>query len=322
MCDKKARLCGSIVLMLGLFLICFTGSVYAAVDKVHIRAATNVSATDLMATTMDHFLKVLKEKGKGKVTYEMHTGGVLGSTRDVGKAIQMFSGTVGDLVGYDAVCDISSFPYLYNDVDQANRIWERIGPEFYEGVAKRARWRVLYTWVGAPRDLTVKKLITEPSQVAGLKIRIPSSQIFTTLWKKYFKATPVTITFGELFTALKTGVVDAQENPIYRTVSAGFYDVVPYNIRTRHCYDHVTEEFWQSLSPELQGVFKEAATETRQWTIDENTKTTYQSIGEAVVKYRANMIEPNIEAFRKATAGIEDDFPQLKDIVNKIRSSK
>ena len=303
----------------------------AAVDKVHIRAATNVPPTDLMAQTLEHFLKTLRDRSKGNVTYEYHPGGVLGGAREVhesmkAKAIQMFSGTVGDLGGYDPLCNISAFPYIYNDVDHGNRVWERPGPEFFDDLAKRSGWRVLYTYVGAPRDLTAKKLITEPSQLAGLKIRIPPFPIFVTLWKKYFKATPTVISFGELYTALKTGVVDAQENPVFRSLASEFFEIVPYNIRTRHVFDindvHVTEEFWKGLSPELQKTFKEAAVETRQWTINENNKNMYESIGEAVVKQRTNMIEPNIEAFRMAMVGLEDDFPELKDTVRKVRSIK
>jgi len=300
-------------------------------DKVHIRAATNVANTDLMARTMEHFLKVLEKKGGGKITYEMHPGGALGTVRDVheamqANAIQMFSGTVGDLAAYDPVCDISNFPYLYTSADQGNRIWEKIGPEFYDGVAERSGWRVLYTWVGAPRDLTAKKLLTKPEEVAGLKIRVPNWPIFITYFKKYLKASPTVISFGELYTALKTGVVDAQENPVYRSVASGFFDVTPYNIRTQHSYDlndvHVSEKFWQSLSPELRKIFIDAAAESRKWTLGESGRLINESIGEAVTKYNANFIQPDMAAFQKSANGLEEDFPQLKDLVKKIRSTK
>src|SRR4030043_1861058 len=108
------------ILALGVFS--YSGIAGAVVDKVHIRAASNVAPTDLMAATMAHFLEILKTKSGGKVTYEYHPGGVMGSAREVhesmkGNAIQMFAGTVGDLAGYDKVCDISNFPYLFSSAD-------------------------------------------------------------------------------------------------------------------------------------------------------------------------------------------------------------
>jgi len=319
------------VSILVLFVFSYTGLASAAVDKVHIRAGCNVAPSDLMAGTLAHFLEVLKTKGAGKITYEFHPGGVLGSIREVheamkGNAVQMFSGTVGDLAGYDRLCDISNFPYLFSSADQGNKVWEKIGPEFYDGVAKRAGWRVIYTWVGAPRDLTTKKLITKPEEVAGLKIRVPNWPIFITYFKNYLKMSPNVITFGELYTALKTGIVDAQENPIYRSMASGFYEITPYNIRTQHCYDlndvHVTQEFWENLSPGLQKIFMEAATETREWTLNESRKIIDQSIGEAVTKSKANMIQPDFAAFQKTAVGLENDFPYLSDLVKKIRSIK
>ena len=64
--------------MLVLTIFCVTVSAQAAEEKIHIRATCNVPPGDLMGDTMGQFLKILKEKSGGKVTYEMHAGGVLG----------------------------------------------------------------------------------------------------------------------------------------------------------------------------------------------------------------------------------------------------
>ena len=319
-----------LIAALALIIFCVAVSAQAASDKVHIRATCNVPPGDLMGETMGQFLKILKEKSAGRVTYEMHPGGVLGSIREVhesmkSNAIQMFAGTVGDLATYDKMCDISNFPYLYTSVEQGNKVWEKMGPDFFDGVAKRSGWRIIYTWVGAPRDLTAKKALTQPDQMSGLKIRVPNWPIFITYFKNVLKASPTVITFGELYTSLKTGVVDAQENPIYRSLASGLFEVTPFVIRTQHSYDlndvHVTEEFWKSLSPDLQKLFMESAAEARVWTLNESNRLINMSIGEAVNKYRINIIQPDIDAFRKAAVGVENDYPYLKDLVQQIRST-
>ena len=325
--NKKFGLIAALVLI----IFCVAVSAQAAVDKVHIRATCNVAKGDLMGETMAHFLTILKEKSGGNVTYEMHFGGVLGTIREVhesmkSNAIQMFAGTVGDLATYDKLCDISNFPYLYTSIEQGNKVWEKMGPEFFDGVAKRSGWRIVYTWVGAPRDLTAKKTITQPDQMAGLKIRVPNWPIFITYFKNVLKASPTVVSFGELYTALKTGVVDAQENPIYRSLASGLFEVTPFVIRTQHSYDlndvHVTEEFWKSLSPSLQKLFMESAAEARAWTLNESNRIINISIGEAVHRYKINIIQPDVDAFRKAAVGVENDYPYLKDLVQQIRSAK
>jgi len=331
MSKKESLKLFSLVVSALLFSFLLVSGAAAAMNEVHIRATSNTPATDLMAGSMEHFLKVLKEKSEGKVTYDFFPGGVLGSIREVhesmkGNAIQMFAGTVGDLAPYDKLCDIGNFPYLYTSADEGNKVWENIGPAFYDDLAKRSGWRVIYVWVGAPRDITAKNPIKTPEDMKGLKIRVPNWPIFITYFEKYLKASPTVISFGELYSALKTGVVDAQENPIYRNISSGFYDVTPYNILTHHAFDlndvHVTEEFWQSLSPELQQLFRDAAVEARKWTLNESQRIMSQSVEEAKAKFDAKMVEPDVAAFQKAAQGLEKDYPYLQEYVEKIRALK
>lgn len=314
------------LLVAGLFL---TPKYSFAADKVHIRATSNVPASDLMAGSMKKFLEILEVKSKGQITYDYFPGGVLGSIREVhesmkGYAIQMFAGTVGDLAPYDKLCDIGNFPYLYTSAAEGNKVWAQIGPEFYDDLAARSGWRVIYTWVGAPRDITAKKPIVTPADMKGLKIRVPNWPIFITYFQDRLNASPTVVSFGELFSALKTGVVDAQENPVYRSISSGFFDVTPYNIQTHHSFDlndvHVTEAFWKGLTPEQQNTFKEAAKEAQEWTLQQSESKMGQSVDEAKAKFGAKMIQPDIALFQKAAEGLEESYPHLKDFVKKIRA--
>lgn len=331
MSRKLSFIFSSIFVALLVTGVCLVPQSSFAVEKLHIRAAANVPAADLMAGSMKKFLDVLEEKSNGQVTYDFFPGGVLGSIREVhesmkGYAIQMFAGTVGDLAPYDKLCDIGNFPYLYTSAEEGNKVWEQIGPEFYDELAGRSGWRVLYTWVGAPRDITAKKPIKTPEDMKGLKIRVPNWPIFITYFQDKLDASPTVISFGELFSALKTGVVDAQENPVYRNIASGFYDVTPYNIQTHHAFDlndvHVTEAFWNGLSAEMKQLFRDSAKEAREWTLEQSESKMGQSIEEAKQKFDAKMVQPDIAAFQKAAEGLEDDYPYLKDMVKKIRALK
>jgi len=87
---------------------------------------------------------------------------------------------------------------------KGTRFGKRSGPEFYDGVANESGMEDRLYVVGAPRDLTAKKAITKPEEVAGLKIRVPTGQ-FSSRISRIPESVAHVITFRELFTALKPG---------------------------------------------------------------------------------------------------------------------
>lgn len=80
---------------------------------------------------------------------------------------------------------------------------------------------------------------------------------------KQLGASPVGIPFPEIYNALQTGVIDAQENPIITTVLAKFSEVNQYITLTQHavteCVILVSRDYWETLSPTDQQIFRDAA---------------------------------------------------------------
>ena len=78
--------------------------------------------------------------------------------------------------------------------------------------------------------------IEKPADLKGLAIRVPPSPLSTSLFKA-FGAAPQSISFGEVYTALQTKLVEAQENPLSLVETAKFYEVQKYVSMTNHMWD-------------------------------------------------------------------------------------
>ena len=101
------------------------------------------------------------------------------------------------------------------------------------------------------------KPITGPRDVSGMKVRVPASAIMTSLFKG-LDASPTTVPFGELYTALQTKVVDGQENAL-PTIDAGkFYEVQKSCSYTSHNWDCfalvANKRNWTGLPEDLRAI--------------------------------------------------------------------
>jgi len=100
-----------------------------------------------------------------------------------------------------------------------------------------------------------------PDDLDGLKMRVPPSPISRSLFQD-LGAAPVVLNIAELYTALQTGVVDGQENPLSNIQTQKFYEVQKYCALTRHMwvgYWLVTNgAFWAALPPQYQKIVGDA----------------------------------------------------------------
>ncbi len=84
----------------------------------------------------------------------------------------------------------------------------------------------------------------DPGDFAGLKIRVPPAALWTSMFKG-FGASPTTINFNEVYSALQTHVVDGQENPLAMIDASKLYEVQKYCSMTNHMWDG----FWLLANP-------------------------------------------------------------------------
>jgi TRAP-type C4-dicarboxylate transport system substrate-binding protein len=149
-------------------------------------------------------------------------------------------------------------------------------------------------------NLRPRKRIATPADMAGIKLRMPPGETWQFLGEA-LGASPTPVAFAELYTALQTGAVDGQDNPLPTSRTMRFHEVTTQFVLTSHMvgYDLLcaSARFWDGLSDAQRGSIQAAVDKA----IDLSTRRHLEQEQEMVAFFRSQgleVYEPNVEAFR------------------------
>ena len=133
---------------------------------------------------------------------------------------------------------INGVGFAFKSYDQ---VWAamdgKLGAYVRSEIGKRGLVAFEHPFDNGFRQITTgTKPITTPDDLKGLKIRVPPSPLWTSMFQA-FGAAPTTINFAEVYSALQTKIADAQENPLSLIETAKLYEVQKYCSMTNHMWD-------------------------------------------------------------------------------------
>jgi tripartite ATP-independent transporter DctP family solute receptor len=131
-----------------------------------------------------------------------------------------------------------------------------LGALIRKGFDKAELYAFEKIWNNGFRQITTsKKPIKGPSDLESFKIRVPVSQVYVSLFKA-LGAAPTSINLSDVYTALQTGVVDGQENPLVVAETSKFYEVQKFCSRTNHVWDGswivTSNRTWRGVPDDLK----------------------------------------------------------------------
>jgi len=220
--------------------------------------------------------------------------------------------------------EVMSLVYLFNDPDHAEKVLTgEIGKLLSEKILKNKGVRIVHPfWYYGSRQLTSNKVIEKPADLNGLKVRVPEVPIQVEgLSAMGSQATPVD--FGELYMALKTGIVDAQENPLATIQSNNFDQVQNYLIMTSHIVTEfmlsINEKKFQTLTAEQQKILYDAANEAAKFNND-LVLGQEEKIVEDLQQKGMQVIKPDLVPFNDKVKELHTKYDQKYDnLVSKIK---
>jgi len=110
---------------------------------------------------------------------------------------------------------------------------------------------------GFRQTTTSTKPIVTPDDFKGMKLRVPPSPLWTSMFKA-LDASPASINFNEVYSALQTKIVDGQENPLAIISTAKLYEVQKYCSLTNHMWDGfwflANQRAWEALPAHVRGI--------------------------------------------------------------------
>ena len=192
------------------------------------KVATNVANTHPIFARLTEAAAKIKTETDGKVNISVFPNGQLGSDTD------MLSQVRSNLV---PMASLNSVGFAFSDYAT---VWKAMdggtGAVIRTAIAKANLAVFDKVWDNGFRQITSYKPITTASDLAGLKIRVPVSPILLSIFKS-LGASPTPINFNELYSALQTKVVEAQENPLALINNSKLYEVQKNCALTGHVWD-------------------------------------------------------------------------------------
>jgi tripartite ATP-independent transporter DctP family solute receptor len=159
---------------------------------------------------------------------------------------------------------INEVPYMFSSQDDFWKFWNGPGKELAALMEKQRGVRTDGVVYRGARYLTSNTPVRTIADVKGLKMRLPPTKSWFKVWES-LGAVPSTIAFSEVYLALKTGVVEAQENPPETILAYKFYEAQKYLIATEHVYAAAivmsSAKWWATLSKDDQALFTKAMQE-------------------------------------------------------------
>lgn len=285
----------------------------------------------LFEASANEFAKRVNAKMAGKVKVSAFGSSQLGKDEDLVKKLKL--GTVDFALPSTVMSSVApefglfEMPYLVKNRDHMKKIEKEIVWTWIGAAAEAKGYRILAVWENGFRHITNnRKPIVTPADLAGVKLRVPGGQWRVRMFKGY-GANPSPMAFSEVFTALKTGVMDAQENPLIQIYSAKFQEVQKYLSLTSHVYTPayvvVGKEKWDAMDKAQRDQIEAIAKETQAFVYEQAAKFDDELLG----KLRAagmQVNEPNRAAFVEASKPIYEEFskavPRAKEMIDKALS--
>ena len=215
-------------------------------------------------------LKFAEEVGtltQGKINIKVFPNDSLGTEIDLINALQLGTADLlitGELLQNQAPkAALLALPYSFKSLAEMDKVVSGpLGEEIRQEIMTKAKLIPLAYFARGPRNLTSNKPIRTVDDVKGLKMRVPNVAVYLQFWRG-INAQPMPMAFVDIFNALQSGEIEAQENPLALIKSARLFEVQKYVNRTEHVrswiYLTIGEKSFNRLSTEQQAALREAA---------------------------------------------------------------
>jgi tripartite ATP-independent transporter DctP family solute receptor len=260
------------VVMTALGLLAAAGADAAEIRERQIKVGIGLSADHPQGQAITKFGELVSEASGGKLKVKLFASGTLGNDVSMISALQ--GGTqeivvpdTSTLVGIEGLRDFGlvNLPFLLGSRQEADALLD--GPFGQKLLAKLPEKGLvgLGFWENGFRQVSNnRRPINKAEEFSGLKLRVIQNPLFIETFRT-LGANAVPMPFPEVYTALETGTVDGQENPVATILASKFYEVQKHTVISNHIYSAwaflVSKKFWDKLSADEQAILTKAAKE-------------------------------------------------------------
>lgn len=280
-----------------------------------------------------HMGELVSKRTNGRHTIKVYAKSALGIEKDTIEQTKLgaLAMTRVNSSAMNNVCQettVVTMPFLFNSKEHMRHVLDgAVGDDILKACAAQGFIGLAWYDSGARSIYSVKKPVKTLADAKGMKVRVQQSDLWVSLLEAMgANATPMP--FGEVYTALKTGLIDAAENNYPSYESSRHFEVAKYFSKTEHSMAPeillFSKKTWDTLSPEDQKIFREAAKESvvymrKLW--DEREEKSLATVKAA----GAQIVEVDKASFQAAMKPVYDKYlqdPKLKALVARVQATK
>jgi tripartite ATP-independent transporter DctP family solute receptor len=284
----------------------------------------------------DEVAKLVKERTQGRVEIQVFANSQLGGVGEMVDGIKAGAIAMGhhDFASLGKILPntaVFNAPFIYRDAAHALRATDPRSSEALRAIngelVQKGGMRIVGSFFQGTRHLTSKERVLTPADMKGKKYRgVPVKLWSSMLTGMGAVATPVEV--SELATALATGLVVGQENPLPNIFNLKLFEVQKFVMLTGHMQSvlsvFVNERIWQTIPAGDRKILEDTMYEVGQKTLDwdrqtfERYRKDLEAKGMTFVSDKEGL---NLEAFRQAVTGqVLKDFPEWTQLIQQIQT--
>ena len=297
----------------------------------NIRVSNGINADHPVGNGIEAMQKCLDEKSGGKLKMTAFWGGALGGDLQATQALR--SGvqeavvtSSSPLVGIDPALGVFDLPFLFANADEAYKVLDGKFGDLMNTRLEAVGLVNLAYWENGFRNLSNSvRPVQKWEDFSGMKVRVMQNNIFLDTFQNLgANATPMA--FGEVFSALETKAIDAQENPYVTIDTSKFFEVQKYVTETNHAYTPFlflfSKAIFDTYAPEEQAALRECAVvgrDVERQVITELNKKSLEKIKEAGLEVNALTPEEQARIREKSMVVYEKHKAEIgADVVDAI----
>lgn len=246
----------------------------ADLPELNITLGTGGNDTEMSEQGVQKFIELVKERTNGKVTIDYVNNAQLGSALELAESVELGTLKMAKLDpttmnGYVPEYSLLVQPFLIKDYDHMKKVVAL--PEVKALDARLAEEHniTILAWLGCGfRSIASQTKIESVADCKGIVIRSPEADIYMNTFKT-LGMSPTPLAFGEMYSALESGVINACDGPASVIYQYELYKKAPFVWRSNHMFSPVVltiaTDLWNELPAEYQTIFAECAKEASEW---------------------------------------------------------
>lgn len=303
-----------------------------AAAKTTLRLGHSQAKGHPVDVSLQEFAKLVSERSGGDLVIKVFPAGQLGQQRELieqmqNGAIDLVHANASPLAAFEPSYGIYDMPFLFRDTEHFFKVVEgQVGEEILKSSEPKAFVGLSY-YDNGTRSFYANKPLPKPDDIKGLKVRVQPGPIATRM-VDLLGATATPLPWGEVYTALQAGVVDAAENNVTALTLARHGEVMKVYTRTEHTRVPdvllIATMTLEQLTPEQQTLLRQAARDSASAHNERWKAELEKAETEATTKMGVTFVDADRAAYRQVVQPMYDDLnstPAVAALADRIQAA-